>query len=90
MNRTALKRLERATAHLTCSACRRPFAPIPNPRPRKYQFTRNAARELAALLVPARVTCPGCNRIRFDIAKMLDEHKVRALALFRAARGSES
>ncbi|VTR92897.1 unnamed protein product [Gemmata massiliana] len=50
----------------------------------------DAVRELAALLLPARVTCPGCNRIRFDIAKMLDEHKVRALALFRAARGSES
>ncbi|AMV23776.1 hypothetical protein VT84_05145 [Gemmata sp. SH-PL17] len=90
MNRTAMKRLEQLAAHLTCSVCKRSFAPVPNPRPRKHQFTREAIRELAALLVPARVMCVGCDRVRFDINLMPDEHKARALALFRAARGTES
>ena len=89
MNRTALKRLEQLAAHLMCSECKRSFAPTPNPRPRKYRFTRDAARNLAALLVPARVTRPGCNRGRFDITRMPDEHKRRALALLRAARGAQ-
>lgn len=78
MNRATLKRLERAAAHLTCLACQRSFAPVPNPRPRKYQFTPDAASSRAALLVPALVTCSGCNRVRFDIAKMPDEGKHRA------------
>ncbi|VTR97935.1 unnamed protein product [Gemmata massiliana] len=90
MNRTALKRLEQLAARLTCSACKRSFAPVPNPRPRQYQFTREAARELAALVLPARVTCVGCDRVRFDINLMPNESKHRALALFRAARGTES
>ncbi|VTR97823.1 unnamed protein product [Gemmata massiliana] len=90
MNRTVLKRLEQLAAHLTCSECNRSFAPVPNPRPHKYQFTREAVRELAALLLPARVKCSGCDRVRFDINLMPDEHKARALALFRGARGTES
>ncbi|VTR94056.1 unnamed protein product [Gemmata massiliana] len=90
MNRTALKRLEQLAASLTCSMCKRSFALVPNLQPRKYQFTQEAVRELAALLVPARVTCAGCDRVRFDINLMPDQHKARALALFRAARGTES